>query len=232
MKHFRLPSLLICTFLLVQCGAKTPPASPNANAPTVMTKAELETKAAAGDASAQFELGALYHDGTGAEKDFTKAFEWFDKAAAQGEVRAQFNLGVMYYMGEGRKQDYAKAKEWFQRAADKGNARAQFNLGVMYYQGEGEAKDFAKALSLFTKAAEQNFNEAQFNLGVMYAKGEGLELDIGRAYAWFTAAKLNGNERAAEVLKTIERGLKPDELTIAKSLAAELQAKLAERQQQ
>jgi TPR repeat protein len=221
MKSLRLPLLLITSALvLASCGT------------VVMTRADLEAKAKAGDASAQFELGAVYHDGTGEEKDFKKAIEWFTKAANQGDVRAQFNIGVMYYMGESVKQDFDIARGWFEKAAAKNNARAEFNLGVMYYRGEGVKQDFKKAMEYFTQAALQNFNEAQFNLGVMYAKGEGIEVDMGRAYAWFSVAKDNGNPRAEEVLKSIERGLKPEDTKIVQQLTEDLRAELKKRNTQ
>ena len=89
--------------------------------------------------------------------------------------------------------------------------------------------DFAQAIRLFLLAAEQNFNEAQFNLGVMYAKGEGVQEDIGKAYAWFDVARQNGNTRAEEVVKNIERGLKPADVATAKQLSADLKKELDAR---
>lgn len=192
-----------------------------------MTKAELETKAAAGDKNAQFELGALYHDGEGIPKDLVKARQWFEKAAAQNEARAQFNLGVMYYTGESVTQNYAKAKNYFEQAAEQNNPRAEFNLGVMYYRGEGVKQDFTQAYKIFEMAGVQNFAEAQFNLGVMNAKGEGREQDIGKAYAWFVLSRENGNPRASEVIGNIERELKPDQREIAKSLTDDLRKQIA-----
>jgi len=135
----------------------------------------------------------------------------------------------MYYVGEGVKQDYGQAKEWFQKAADSGNMRGQFNLAVIFYRGEGVKQDFAKALALFTLAGKQGFTEAQFNVGVMYAKGEGVPQDIGKAYAWFTLSEQGGNPRAPEVIKNLERELKPEQLTLVKKMAAALEKELVSR---
>ncbi len=220
--------LILSLLLLAACAKSIPQGPPLSASGAAMstgsgahvdTKEELEVKAATGDKNAQFELGALYHDGEGVPKDFAKAKTLFEKAAAQGEVRAQFNLGVMYYLGESVKQDYAEAKKWFDKAVALHNSRAEFNLGVMYYRGEGVPVDLKKAHDLFTRSAMQNFQEAQFNLGVMEAKGEGVEQDIGKAYAWFSLALENGNERAPEVIKNIERELSPEQLTIVKDMA-------------
>ena len=56
--------------------------------------------------------GAAYYDGSGVPKDYTKAREWFLKAASQGEPDAQAALGAMYYQGEGGTKDYFQAKKW------------------------------------------------------------------------------------------------------------------------
>lgn len=237
MTTFSHTSLLISTtlLLLTACSKETTEAPKDltvqkeqAAEAKIESKEELEAKAAKGDAHAQFELGAMYHDGQGVQKDLTIAKQWFEKSAALGDVRAQFNLGVMYYTAEGIKQNYAKAKELFQKTADQGNARGQFNLGVMYYRGEGMKQNLAKAADLFTKAGMQNFQEAQFNIGVMEAKGEGRTADIGKAYAWFSLAQENGNTRTAEVLKNIEREVTPEELAILKKMAEELKTKVQE----
>jgi len=102
----------------------------------------------------------------------------------------------------------------------------------MYYRGEGMKQDLAKAFDLFGKAAMQNFEEAQFNIGVMEAKGEGVPADIGKAYAWFSVARDNNNPRADEVIKNIERELKPDQLKIVKQLAAQLKGAIQVNMQQ
>ena len=54
-----------------------------------------------GDADAQFNLGAMYANGAGAELDIVEAVNWYRKAAEQGNSAAQFNLGVSYRDGLG-----------------------------------------------------------------------------------------------------------------------------------
>ncbi len=225
MKHLKKVIFVsTCALLLAACSKK------NAEVPkqTTTNLPALLELAAKGDMNAQFELGALYHDGQGGvQKDFVKAKEYFEKAATQGEVRSEFNLGVMYYIGEGVKQDYKKAITLFESAAKKGNSRAQFNLGVMYYRAEGIQQDYKKAMEYFTAAAVQGFHEAQFNIGVMHAKGEGVPVNIAQAYAWFVAARDNGNPNAAEPIGNIERELKPEDLKTVQALAKQLKDELA-----
>jgi tetratricopeptide (TPR) repeat protein len=86
----------------------------------------LEPLARQGNAKAQFELGHMYHTGKGGvPQDYTKALEWFRKAADQGNADAQVNLGSMYYLGQVVPQDYVEAMKWYRKAADQGNAHAQ-----------------------------------------------------------------------------------------------------------
>ena len=60
----------------------------------------------------------------GVAQDYTKAFEWYQKAANQGDADAQYNVGYMYYQGQGVAKNFAKAIEWFKKAASQGNEDA------------------------------------------------------------------------------------------------------------
>ena len=71
-----------------------------------------------GRARAQFNLGAMYHDGRGVPQDFAEAAKWYRKAADQGQARAQALLGNVYAKGKGVPQDFAEAVKWYRKAAD------------------------------------------------------------------------------------------------------------------
>jgi len=74
----------------------------------------------AGDAFAQYSLGAMYDTGEGVPEDDAEAVRWFRLAAEQGHAEAQYNLGVMYAKGEGAPQDYSVAHMWADIAATNG----------------------------------------------------------------------------------------------------------------
>ena len=78
-----------------------------------------------GDAEAQFNLGVLYDEGAGVERDLATAADWYRKAATQGFIDAQTNLGIMYYHGLGVDRDHELAAHWFRLAADQGDAEAR-----------------------------------------------------------------------------------------------------------
>ena len=61
-------------------------------------------------------LGYLYRNGIGVEKDLTKAFELNLKAANSGDSSAMFNVGKKYEMGIGIDKDTSKANYWLEKS--------------------------------------------------------------------------------------------------------------------
>jgi hypothetical protein len=86
----------------------------------------LEMAAKRGHATAQYNLGVCYRQGTsGLSKSYKKAFEFYTLAANQGQSAAQASLGIMYANGdEGIEQSLTKARELFTKAAAQGNEQA------------------------------------------------------------------------------------------------------------
>lgn len=156
----------------------------------------LQPLAEQGEASAQLNLGALYHDGLGVPQDFAKAAHWYEKAAAQGNANAQNKLGLLYAVGLGVPQDYVETVRLYGLAAEQGAAKHQFDLAVMYDNGLGVAKDPAQAVQWYVRAAEQGLTEAEASLGLLYQRGEGVERDLAKALALFKSAAAKGEPRA------------------------------------
>jgi TPR repeat protein len=77
-----------------------------------------------GDAEAQYNLGVMYDEGAGVDRDLPLAAQWYRRAAEQGFIDAQTNLGMMYLAGQGVPQDRAEARDWLQKAAAQGDAEA------------------------------------------------------------------------------------------------------------
>jgi predicted nucleic acid-binding Zn-ribbon protein len=74
-------------------------------------------QAEGGDADAQNYVGEIYLKGLGTDPDYTRASQWFEKAAAQGSRRARINLGYMYEQGLGVTQDTARALNYYRDAS-------------------------------------------------------------------------------------------------------------------
>ena len=72
-----------------------------------------------GYASAQTNLGVMYHNGRGVPQDYKAAMKWRRLAAEQGYSPAQYNLGVMYDNGQGVPKDDKAAVKWSKTCAAK-----------------------------------------------------------------------------------------------------------------
>jgi TPR repeat protein len=55
--------------------------------------------------NAQYNLGVLYRDGNGVERNYNTALNFFTCASEWGNPSADFNLGVMYYNENGVPKD-------------------------------------------------------------------------------------------------------------------------------
>jgi len=117
--------------------------------------ARLFRAAKAGDARAQYRIGARYYYGTGVPQNYAEAVRWYRQSAGQGNASAQYALGYCYYHGCGVAQDKSEAARWFRKAADQGYAWAETILGYMCSTGEDVPRDYAEGTRLFHKAAEQ-----------------------------------------------------------------------------
>lgn len=87
--------------------------------------AAYSARAAAGDLDALNVVGVHYYLGLGADRDFTRAAEAFERAALGASSQAQRNLGIMYLHGYGVPQDNHRAYGWFFKAYDNGNPHAR-----------------------------------------------------------------------------------------------------------
>jgi TPR repeat protein len=125
--------------------------------------------AAAGHAEAQYLLGYSYFFGSGVARDFTKAVEWYCKAAEQGYADAQKFLGICF---SGVLHDDTKAVEWYLKAAEQGDADAQNMLAQKYEDGKGVNQDYEKAAEWYRKAAVQGHENATKTLDRLKAEGK------------------------------------------------------------
>ena len=111
-----------------------------------------------------YELGWLHH----LEEDYSKAYEWYLKAANLGVVNAQNNIAKLLIYGKGVKKDYKKACEWWNRAiADDSSAVLDYAKAVgdaacdeKDYNKYNKACDlFKEAIRWGNKLAESEYNK-------------------------------------------------------------------------
>ena len=184
-------------------------ADPAAEQERFRTALEWLTEAAeAGLVHAQYELGKIYRDGRGVEKDALLAAAWLTRAAEQGSDIASYALGVLLLTGgEGLAKDILSALNWLRRSAEDGNQYAQYRLGRLLLRGEDAPREIEEAVRWLTASAEQGNRYAQYALGKLYLMGKEVPRDPEAAVRWFTLSAAQGNEYAQYFLDHMDEGL-------------------------
>ena len=120
-----------------------------------------------GNIKAQFQLGVLFLNGKGVQKDYKQAANWFSKAALNGDVNSQYYLGAMYSRGLGVSKNYDVAAAWLGKAAELGHKKAEAMLAKL---PSAERKEPDKSIANISAANEKN-NQAKENLPAKILKG-------------------------------------------------------------
>ncbi len=107
--------------------------------------------------------GYSYLVGIGVEKDYAKAFEYFQEAADYGIPEAITNLGYCYERGINVDIDYSRAVELYEKAAEFGDSSAMNNLGWCYEQGLGVEQSYEKAYEYYYRASMKSNASAYEN---------------------------------------------------------------------
>ena len=156
----------------------------------------LEGPSQAGDANAQFLMGALHLRNAAIGDHLSIALYWHREAAHQDLPAAQFQVGQQYRLGIGTEKNPATAIEWYEKALAEGHAGAAGELGRMYNDADGVAKDEKKAFGYFETGAEGGYHPAQSFLGAYYANGLVVRRDYKKALYWIRQAADQGNKHA------------------------------------
>jgi TPR repeat protein len=161
-----------------------------------------------GDAQAEVEIGALYRNGWGVQKNLESALNWYVKAAEQGNATAQYQAGLMCWRGEGTPADPKKAMAWYLKAAAQEYPAAQNDIGVLYNDGDGVPADPKVAMTWYLKASQHGLARARDNIGLLYQDGKGVPADPAEAMKWFRqAADQNLADSQRHVGRLYELGL-------------------------
>ena len=134
-----------------------------------------------GNSDALLNLGIVYLNGFGIEKDYSKAIQYFELSSNLGNSDSYLYLGNLYYNGEGVKKDYLKAKEFYELSSRLNNSNAHNALGELYLYGNGVDKNHLIAFDYFLLASKQNHPFSLFHLGCIYSNAD----DLSRAIYYF-----------------------------------------------
>jgi TPR repeat protein len=150
-----------------------------------------------GSAWGNLNLGRLYRNAIGVEKNSAEAIKWLVRAASTnapellyewGELRSEASavadamqtVGQMYESGTGIPKDMSEATKWYQRrntfqgaAANAGWPQAQVNVGHSFLGSSSVPRDLPEAKQWFSKAAEQGNRAAEIQLGLLCLAARG-----------------------------------------------------------
>lgn len=156
----------------------------------------LLSAAEGGDAAMQSDLGTLYFEGIGVEKNPAKAAHWYEQAAQQGHPVGQTNFATQLLHGLGVGQDASAAAQWYEKAAQQNYAQAQYALANLYATGNGVTQDYTQALQWYEKAAENDLPAAHTGLALLYQNGQGVQQNLAKALEYFRVAADAGDTAA------------------------------------
>lgn len=158
---------------------------------------------------AQVNLGHMYNEGFGVDRDLEAAFYWYQLAAEAGVGEAKYNLGLLYFSGEGVAKDLGVAINLFREAEEQNIREASYMIGVAALSGDGVPVNKTEARKRFREAALAGVPEAQLAYASVAQSGEGSKStgssfaglfgiveqpkgDPVVAYVWARLAQING----------------------------------------
>ncbi len=168
--------------------------------------AVLAGEAEKGNPQAMVNLGTLYENGVGVRRNFTKAFEWYDKAATAGNPEGYMRVGAAYEIGVGTQVDLEKAFLNYEKAAEQKIPNGLYKLAEMYIHGLGVKQNQVWGVSLLERAKEAGHAGGANDLGLIYFEGlYGQQKDLAKAREMFMAAADLGNGEAMKNVGVIYR---------------------------
>jgi TPR repeat protein len=118
-------------------------------------------------------LGILYEQGLGVQRDMVEAMKCYSTAAEKNIPESQYSLACLLRDVMG---DFDEATALFEMAAAQGHAGANFNLGV-YHASARDDPSVKEAVQCYRAAAEKGHVKAAVNLGVILTGSKSDEVD-------------------------------------------------------
>jgi len=155
------------------------------------------------DMGARYQLGMMYLEGRGVEKNIRIAENWLMRSAEKGDAHACYQLGMMYYEGKDIVQDYSLALDWFGRAAAIGIPEKSRVLKEIFWDVYVPGEEYSKTVGLFMKRDPLVKANANYMLGKMCETGTGIEKDQEKARFYYTRATDEGHVEAKARLNVL-----------------------------
>jgi len=150
--------------------------------------------ATGGHPPAMIQVGLMYSNGDGVEKDMEKASSWLRPANVKGSAIGKTLLAECFLYAKGLPRNPKLAVTLLEQAIEMDHPlRALDMLGTCYHQGWGVEPDAKRAAGLYRDACDGGFQNACANLGVLYMNGEGVDADPAAGVALFRQSAEQGN---------------------------------------
>lgn len=211
--------------------------------------AALENAADAGQPMAMWQLGTMYENGEGVDKDPAKAFGYFAQIANQhadaapkgveADIVAQSFVKVGDYYRQGLPDagivaDAERSQALLMHAATYfGDADAQYRVGLLYTKADEMGINPLQSARWFSLAARKGHCPAQAQLGDMLFNGvTGIEAQPVEGLMWLAVAheRCSNTADAVWVDELLNRAVSiatPDQRTEAFALAASIAPQFA-----
>jgi TPR repeat protein len=154
-------------------------------------------------AASTFRAAVCYELGAGPKRDYSRAVQFYRKAAALGDIGAMYKLAMVLLNGAmNTVKNDREGVTWLKRAAgaaDENHPEALHELAVVYEKGTVPSVivDENYARELYTQAAQLGYAPSQFRLGYCYEYGIlTCPVDPRRSIAWYTRAAEQGHAEA------------------------------------
>ena len=161
---------------------------------------------------AAFNLGILYEDGLGVEKDMLRALAYYRRGAENGSPKAIFRLGVIYWQGApGVAVDRDEGRRFLSLAAANGDSEAKRYLEEAHTGRDSQDPvlkadrllaegKLSESVAVLQQGAAAGHTRAQTRLAWCYEAGRGIERNLALAAQWFGKAAAAGDGEAMYAL--------------------------------
>ncbi|KAJ3409884.1 hypothetical protein HDV05_004184 [Chytridiales sp. JEL 0842] len=150
-----------------------------------------------------FHVGLCYEKGAGVAASFSRAVQYYKKAALWNHPGAMFRLGTALLTGDlNLRKNNRDAVKWLRlstKYADERYPHALYELALLYDIGIKNViwTDHAYTLQLLTRGAELGHSISQYALGEAYQFGRySCPIDPARSIYYYTLAAENGHPEA------------------------------------
>lgn len=144
------------------------------------------------DKDAQNYVGWCYSNDQGTEKNESRWFEWYMKAAIHGCAEAQYQVALSYSTGQGIEKNEDKAFEWCLKALHGQNGLAILHINDFYKVAKEHKDGDEEYFKWVAKAAEEGYAPAYNDLAYCYMYGIGVVENkttawecLNKAIAWY-----------------------------------------------